>query len=393
MWKRSGLKGSEGITRQGGMMRLLLTAAVFFFLFIFTPAYGDQGEQEITIFKDPKPNCEEKVFVELKKVGEVDDAGENNEFLVAPWSVVADGSGNIFVYDTMMKKIYKYSKELKLLTTFGGPGGGPGEFGISAGMGGRIYLYLAKDNLLYAGDRMNQKIICFDTSGRLVKEVKIVIKANSFIVPVVDGKGNYYIHSPVEGIIDVFNPEGKKTSSLLDRSELPFGLFFSLKRRVMKEYHYWKSGPANVLHEIIDGDRLLVYLNASSFFYIVQGNNVIKKMKLWPREALRFYKVDYKEALERVPGIEGFISFFCWLMVDRDNGKYVYFLFGKPLDDDKTYIYQFDLEGNLIKVLFIKELSNDHITIVRYKRNGLFYAVGRDEDYNKTIMIYKEENR
>ena len=380
----------EGYCIYGGKMRVLLTAAVFFSLFICTPAHA---ESDITIFKNPKPTCEEKVYVELIKVGEVVYTEDSKEFLVAPWSLAADDSGNIYVYDSMMKKIYKYGRDLKLLTTFGGPGGGPGEFGLLKGMGGYIYIRLAKDNRLYAGDRMNRKVMCFDTSGKLLKETKINVQPLSHIIPVVDSKGNFYFHSQREGVIDVFNPEGQKTSTLIDRKELAFGLFFSPRRKIVKKYCYFKSTPTTILHEIIGGDRLLVYFQASNFFYIVQNNKIKKKLKLWPREALKFYKELLRDAVEGDPEIEGFYPFFHELIVDKDNEKYVYFHFGRPLGSLESYIYQFDIEGNLIKVLFIKEFSKNHYTWVKYKRNGLFYAVGRDEDHNKTIVVYKEKSK
>lgn len=140
-------------------------------IFCLYSAAGD-----ITIFKDPKPTCEEKVYVQLQKTGELVDTLDSNYFLVSPWSLTADCSGNIYVFDSMMGKIYKYGKDLKLLRTFGGKGTGPGEFATSVGRGGGyIYLYL-QENFLYAGDRMNKKIICFDTSGKMVKEHKMKVK-------------------------------------------------------------------------------------------------------------------------------------------------------------------------------------------------------------------------
>lgn len=390
MWKRLDLKGIECVDRQGGMMKVLLTTAVFFSLFTFIPAHADT---EITIFKDPKPTCEEKVYVELKKVGEVVEPEDGKNFLAAPWSLAADGSGNIYVYDSMIKKIYKYNRDLKLLSTFGGPGGGPGEFGLVRGLGDYIHIHLSKDNRLYAGDRMNRKIICFDTSGKLLKEIKMDMIPLSDIVPVVDGEGNFYLHSKGEGVIDVYNPEGQKTSTLMDRKELAFGLFFSFKREIMKKHYYRESSPSTVLYDMIGGDRLLVYFQTSNFFYIVQNNKVTKKLKLWPREALKFYKELLRNAIYGDPEIDGFHPFFHELIVDKDNEKYVYFHLGRPIGSMESYIYQFDLEGNLIKVLFIKELSKDHYTWVKYKRNGLFYAVGRDEEYDKTLIVYKEGSK
>ena len=144
-------------------MKYALTAILI--LSLFTIILMPQDE-DIIIIKNPKPTCEEKVYTELKKVGEVVDTMESKAFLISPQSVAADGEGNIYVYDSMMKKIYKYNHDLKVLFTFSGEGAGPGEIGASIGKGSDIFLYLAKDNLLYAGDRMNQKVIAFNASGK-----------------------------------------------------------------------------------------------------------------------------------------------------------------------------------------------------------------------------------
>lgn len=367
-------------------------AAVIVFPFIFSIFLSSQ-DGDIVIIKDPKPTCVEKVYTELKKVGEVVDTMESKAFLIAPQSVTADGEGNIYVYDSMMKKIYKYDRDLNVLFTFSGEGQGPGEIGASRGRGGDIFLHLAKDNLLYAGDRANQKIIAFNASGKPVHEIKIYIRRLSHIVPVVDSKGNFYIHSTGDGVIDVYNREGDRVSSLIDNIELAVGLFYSLKREVMKNYYYRKPSPTNISYDMIDGDRLLVYLQSSGMFFIVKDSRVIKKLKLWPRDALKYYKEKFKEGLERDPEFDMFTSFFFTLIVDRDDKRYFYLQFGKPKGSNKNYLYKFDLDGNLIKVLFINEPSKNSYEVLNYKRNGLFYGVGFDEEHNKNLKIYKEETK
>jgi hypothetical protein len=142
---------------------------------------------------------------------------------------------------------------------------------------------------------------------------------------------------------------------------------------------------------MISRDRLLVYFKVSGSFYIVQNNIITKSLKLWPRKALQFYKVNFKDALERDEELEGFFPFFQKFIVDRDDEKYFYLHFGKPIGENKTYLYKFDLDGNLIKVLYIEEISEDAYTMFWYKKNGLFYAAGSNKDGNETIFTYKEE--
>lgn len=100
------------------------------------------------------------------------------------------------------------------------------------------------------------------------------------------------------------------------------------------------------------------------------------------------YKKKLKNAIK-----DGFIiSYFSRLIPDKDNEKYFYLNFGKPLDSERTLLYKFDLEGRLQEVLFIKEDKNQY-TKVLYKKNNLFYAIGNNEEDEKTIILYKEGNK
>ncbi len=375
--------------------RKSLLLLVGFLLMIFAAGFSglDADERKVTIFENPKPTCVDRNFVNLVKVGEIIEEPDSEEFLVFPWSIVADAKGNFYVYDAMMAKIYKYGNDLKLVKTFGGKGRGPGEFGHRGRGSGFIQLFLGKDNLIYAGDRNNMKVVCFDTSGKFIREFKVDYRRINFVCPVLDSKGNLYVHTMdgKEGILSVYDAKGEFQHPLLDRKLLARGLFFKLRKKLNQNGFYFSSCPTTVSHDMLEGDRLLVYFKNSGFFYIIKDKKVILERKLWPPSALKWYKGRLKGAMGDDIKWEGYFPYFCNMFVDKDDERYFYQHFGRPHNSAFTYIYKFNMDGKVESILQLREpLENSHGNVL-YKRNGLFYTVNRDEDHNKTIIVYKEE--
>ncbi len=367
----------------------MVKCIVFLCLLSLSPGLFAKNPR-VNIIKNPKPNCETKNYVELEKAGEVIDNIDSKEFLVMPWSLVADKNGDVFCFDAMMGKIYKYNKKLELLTTFGGKGYGPGEFGCKGRGGGFIYLYLGKDNILYAGDRNNKKILCFDKSGKLLDEIKMFVKPFAYIKPAVDSLGNFYLHSENGGVVDVYNHEGRLISTLLDKKDLACGLFYELKKKLNRETFYFGSCREVLEYDIIPGDKLIVLFRSSGLLTIQDKNRVILRKFLWPKKVLESYKADLKNAIGEPGQMEGYSAFIYCLTLDRDTGKSFYLQGGSPKGDFNNYIYQFDLKGNLKKVLFIKEKIKKRKSFLQYKLNGLFYFIGYNKEENSTIYVYKE---
>lgn len=373
--------------RKTSLMFINLASFLVFYC-IISPLNYKLAAENLHIIKNPKPTCEENLYTELMKVGELSETIEYENFLLQPTSMVADKKGNIFVFDRRHVKIFKYDKNLKLIKTFGRKGQGPGEFGMFSRSQADIFLYISKDDFLYVGDRFNLRIHCFDLDGNLIRDVKIRTKGLPFIVPVEDSKKNIYLYSEDMngGIIDVFNQKGEKTESLLSRKELRYGLFFMPDSSNKELYLY--SDPDTIQYDIFEDDKLIVCSLNSGFLYILKDNRLLKKLPLWPKKALAMYKKKLKNAIK-----DGFIvSYFFRLIPDKDNEKYFYLNFGKPLDSERTLLYKFDLEGRLKEVLFIKEDKNQY-TKVLYKKNNLFYAIGTNEEDEKTIILYKEGNK
>lgn len=342
---------------------------------------------EIEIIENPKYTTEETNYSELIKVYELSENINDDVFLVKPLSLVVDNQGSIYVFDVRQAKIIKYSKDLKLLKAYGNRGKGPGDFG-SLGQGMvSINLYIRNDNLLYAGDVYNQRIHCFDLDLKLKNE--FTIKSNSLldIIPVTWDGDNFFIYSDSVGLLDIFNVKTKSRKTLLNESELKYGLFYKVEKP--NDLYFRKAGPTNVHYDLVGDNRLIIFLSTSGALYILENDKLLKKHNIWPKKALEAYKKELRKAIND----GGFMPYFPLAFTDKDDKRFFYLYFGKPAGTDRTLIYKYDLAGNLKTVLYIKERFKDSYTKPMYKNNGLFYTFGLNDQTEETIIIYKENKK
>lgn len=368
-------------------LRLKNHTTIVIFISLMFSTHLMISNEEIKIFKEPKYTIEEKNYSELLKIDELIENINDDSFLVKPLSLVSDSNGNIYVFDSRQSKILKYSENLKFLKDYGKQGKGPGDFG-TIGIGiTRINLYIGDDNIIYAGDRFNKRIHCFDLDLNLINEFRLETEALPYIIPVTNGKGIFIIYSESGGLLDIFNTKTGKTKTLLDKSELRYGLFFKAERP--NDIYYFKAGPTNIHYDLVGDNKIIIFSSTSGFLYILENSKLTKKLKIWPKKALEIYKKELKENIDD----KGFMPYFPKLFTDKDDKRYFYLYFGKPSGTDKTLIYKFDLEGNLITVLYIKERFKDGFTKPMYKKNGLFYTIGLNDDTEETIIIFKEDKK
>jgi sugar lactone lactonase YvrE len=81
----------------------------------------------------------------------------------SPSKVTVSSRGEIFVTDGYgNSRVHRFSAEGKLLTSWGEPGGGPGEFRIPHGIG------VDKNDRVYVADRENNRVQVFDPEGKLL---------------------------------------------------------------------------------------------------------------------------------------------------------------------------------------------------------------------------------
>lgn len=107
-----------------------------------------------------------KVKLELvRTIGGLDETNPNLAFN-APYDVIRDSAGNIYVLDASNAHVQKLDAEGKFLKTIGRRGQGPGEFQSSFSMD-----HDAEDNL-FVFDAMGRKIEVFSSDGRPLNTIK-----------------------------------------------------------------------------------------------------------------------------------------------------------------------------------------------------------------------------
>jgi hypothetical protein len=107
-----------------------------------------------------------QVKIELvRKIGGLDEPDPNLSF-AAPYDVVRDSAGNIYVLDTRDKCVQKLDAEGKFLISIGRGGQGPGEFQSASSLD-----IDAADNL-FVFDAIGRKIEVFSSDGKPLNTIK-----------------------------------------------------------------------------------------------------------------------------------------------------------------------------------------------------------------------------
>ncbi|MCG2810401.1 MAG: hypothetical protein L6428_02945 [Candidatus Aminicenantes bacterium] len=365
---------------------------IFFFLVIFCTKIW--SIEDVKIIKNPSPNCIESNFKKLIKYKELKESEESKEFLVSLSSLVVDENENIFAYDPILVKLFKYDSNLQLVKTFGSKGRGPGEIG-GGSSGFTPGSLVIKKNYIYFGDWYNKKIICFNTNGDLIREIPFKRRLSPEIIPAVDNSGNIYLHADHNEnnkyIIDFFDKNGEYSKGLLARANLFIGLFLKSEPELPKNPRgirpdwYSTSTSSNIKYSINEKDQLLIYSSSSGYFWVFNQGKLQKTAKIWPKNALLDYKINLKEAAK----MGGFCSFFRKLIIDQDNPDRFLLDYGYYKNGDKMFLYQFDLFGKLDKVYYVLDPKKPYISF-QYKKSNKFYGISRNNNNNLTISIYKE---
>ncbi|MCK4762639.1 MAG: hypothetical protein KAW12_10620 [Candidatus Aminicenantes bacterium] len=334
---------------------------------------------EIEIIKDPKPTCFEKnvQYEPLKKYKEISNEDDESEtFIALARSVTADRSGNIFLFDGVFCEIFKYDKNLVFQGRFGGKGKGPGEFATHRGSGG-VNLNISGKNRLYAQDYKNRRITVFSLKGDYIIDYKTEYKFT--FNPAQDIDGNLYIPSENGGVIDIFNSKMELTGVLLDVKEFRSFLFYEPVPafKIVYSSPYWR----NFRYDLLDGNRLLVYIRNSSTIYLLENRKLKKKLNIWPEKIIKGYKAELFELYQK--NDDAFINFSVNFFIDGDDNNFFYIQFGEDRARKIVPVYKFDLNGDLQKIFYIKRTGGS-ITIFQCKRNNTFYTIKEG-----SLVLYK----
>lgn len=339
----------------------------------------------IKIIDKPVPNMVESRFIALQPYASLDEDLGNDLILFYPRSFTADKDGNIYTYDSLQAKVFKFDKELKLITVFGAKGRGPGEFS-GTGKTRPVKLNIGPDGNLYANDIMARKVLVFSPQGRFIRS--LVYGLNRTVKkPVLDNQGHLYLYT-------VNDHELIQLKTLDNSRILNIGTIEDTFQYLYYKPGLWEDTPrhkyflyATVL-EMLAMDRtgdgkILLYYPTDSTLIIIDNGKIIKRVKLWPRDALAFHKHHLPEVLKVDKAASK--NMFYNLFIDSDTPNLFYLQMGRDDIKKKNLLYQFDTNGTLKNVFYVPYKSRDPFTLFRLKVNGRFLAF-RDEK----IELYTE---
>ncbi len=339
--------------------------------------------KEFNVIKNPKPTHIEKNFVKLKKVKEISPDINDKYFMAKPISLAVARDGSFFVFDYLVRKIFKFTKDGQFVKTFGKTGRGPGEFGNKPDQN---WLYCGSDGFICISSKMNRKIIRYDTNGEFIDEIAIpdVEYSMGSFKPVSLSNDLYFLLECREHRIDVFKRMGnqlKRTYSLLNGIDRDWSILLDVKDQDLLS---WRTGQMiDVQYDFSNEDLLVVYLAKTSTVCIYQKEKLLKKYNLWPSEALDNYRIRINRRKDRLKENDIFIVYmFHTFFIDKDDPSF-FFIKGPKFSEEMGHrTYRFSIEGDLDKILV-----TDSPVAFYAKKNGFYYGI-----YKGSVLMYSEEN-
>ncbi len=329
---------------------------------------------EIEVIKNPRPTCVEKNYSSLvlaKTILEIDE----KTFLLQAVRMTADGRGNIYVYDNLQCKIFKFNKNNEFVKAFGEKGKGPGALSSGPNL---VTIYYGKDDRLYAYSSIKGEIMSFTADGKHIKNYNL--KPWRICRPMVDSKRHVYFPSAQDGMIDVVDGEMNVKTTLLSDKEYHRCLFIEPNFYFSRTEIFPNFFNTNV--NFLSDSKIVIYNRNTSTIYLLDKNHkLVKKANLWPQKALESYRSRLAAFQVEEDFENSWVSLFHLPFIDEDNKNILYLQ--TITDEFKVLLYAFNLDGHLVKVLKFEE---DGFVRFQLKINNLFYGTGSEGE----IKIYKE---
>lgn len=375
-------------------------AIVFFFwciIIVLIAPLSVRGE----FIENPVPTHDEtrSAVGELVLVKQIGPDIDEKHILARPSALTVNEQSELFVYDGMQRKVFKFNRNFKLVREFGGTGQGPGEF-HPWGLG--FYKINFEDNgRLYAADVHNGKLIEFDRDGNYVKDIRLDPENLKSFFPVRDEHGNFYTLAGENGAVDMFAPDMMKLHTFLSGEHYNRFVVYKPKPVPFKSKKvadvFTLPDLLNTYYDALSGNRFIIYISHSSTVYLFKNKKLVRQFDILPRSTMENYRksVEDKRKLMKKrmaqvkskPKIQtlGYWPMFASFFIDRDSEKYFYLL-----DYDSLYrmrLFKFDLSGKLVRVLYAPQGIKGNIFAVR---NNLFYGLFPGEG---KIFILKEKRK
>jgi hypothetical protein len=306
---------------------------------------------------------EEKKYEKLVQVKIIGPELDEKHSLLNIEGLVVNEDGYIYVYDSMLNKVYIIDKNGRFKKDLVRMGRGPGE------ISGKIspkYIYYRK-GYFYIMDTGSRKIIVFDKKGKYLKDIRFYKKfINS--VSVSDYNEHFYLLSD-NCKIEVFNPFFKRLYLLNIEKPNKFIVWKpEVKNRFSGVMRFNTCDPDYLMYDVNKRGNLILYETTDSKIKIYKKKKVIRSFEILPKRALMLYKEKINRLIKKMRGKRDFYSaMFSKLIIDYDNPS-VFYLDGAK-DNNRFTLYKFNMNGKLLSVLY----DSNSIQFF-YKRNGFFYA-------------------
>ncbi len=116
-----------------------------------------------------------------------------------PWDVALDGEGNLYVVDTDSPAVFKFDPAGVLLTSWGSPGSGDGQFDQPRGIA------VDSEGEVFVADTFNDRVQRFDSEGGFVLSWPTADNPEGIEI---DSSGNVYVGALDAGLMQKFNISG-----------------------------------------------------------------------------------------------------------------------------------------------------------------------------------------
>jgi hypothetical protein len=360
-------------------MNKLIVYIFILFLACSILAYG----AEVKVIKEPAPlfsglSNAKKLILE-KSIENIGD--KEFEIFTGIKSATVDKQGNYYFFDYRHGTIIKMNRELKFVRSIGRRGEGPGEFKGKERTPNHISIGL--DGKLYLANWLGKRIIKYSLDGKHLGDVRF--QQFEGLRVSADEKGNLYLPSIKEHIIDIYAPDMKYKKSLIPINELKTFLFIKPPPCVI--YQFAIPGYSNTRYEWLSTKELLLVNMYDLSITIInpETGKIRKKFYAWDDYILSEFEIRIKGALKRAEGERGgcrYINGFISLFVDHEDNIYLQFIDSQGL----RYLYKFSSDGELIRVYQIERAQIDGLPQFFQFKDNKFYSFS---DY--AIHIFKEK--
>ncbi len=230
------------------------------------------------------------------------------------------------------------------------------------------------DGHIYANDLHPKKVISLTTGLEFIDQYRY--KWNRMVAGplAVNARGNAYFLEIKGNTVECWNQADKHLFNFTISDEDLSTLFYKRSERATR-------GHDRVI-ALTPRSFLLLFFRDSSTLFVLKNNKVVRKVRLWPRDALVNYKPRLKKVIER--NKHAFASLFGSFLIDNDEPDKFYLSNGRNKTKGILPLYHFTINGELEKVLYLKD-QGPFVMFV-FKKDGKYYGITSEK-----ILIYKEK--